>query len=47
MLWEVEADGREDLPVLIRDVFVDYVQERGTVTPELDGRIRPVGGEDR
>ena len=47
VLWEAGADVREDLPVLIRDVFVDYVQERGTVTPTLDGRIRPVGGEDR
>ncbi len=47
VLWEAGANAREDLPVLIRDVFVDYVQERGTVTPELDGRIRRVGGGRR
>ena len=47
VLWDAGANDREDLPVLIRDVFVDYVQERGTVTPTLDGRIRPAGGEDR
>ena len=44
VLWEAGANAREDLPVLIRDVFVDYVRARGTVTPTLDGRIRPVGG---
>lgn len=47
VLWEAGANVREDLPVLIRDVFVDYVKERGTVTPTLDGRIRPVAGDRR
>jgi len=47
VLWDAGANDREDLPVLIRDVFVDYVQELGTVSPTLDGRIRPVGGGRR
>ena len=47
VLWDVEADDREDLTVLIRDVFVDYVRGRGTVSPTLDGRIRPAGGARR
>ncbi len=44
VLWEPGAAPREDLTVLIRDVFVDYVRERGTVAPTLDGRIRPAAG---
>ena len=44
VLWEPRAAPREDLTVLIRDVFVDYVRERGTVAPTLDGRIRPAAG---
>jgi len=47
VLWEAGADARQDLPVLVRDVFVDYVRERGTVSPTLDGRIRRVGGGRR
>ena len=44
VLWEAEADAREDLDVLIRDVFVEYLRDRGTVSPTLDGRIRRTGG---
>lgn len=40
VLWEAGAQAREDLEVLIRDVFVAYLREQGTVTPLLDGRIR-------
>ena len=47
VLWEAEEGSREDLDILIRDVFVAYLQEVGTVTPTLDGRIRPAGGADR
>ena len=47
VLWQADTSAREDLAVLIRDVFAGYVQERGTVTPTLDGRIRPVGGDRR
>lgn len=44
VLWEPSAhEGREDMTVLIRDVFVDYLRERGVVSPELDGRIRREG----
>ena len=39
VLWEVGAQAREDLEVLIRDVFVAYLRERRTVNPTLDGRI--------
>lgn len=44
VLWEVEAGAREDLDILIRAAFVEYLREMGTVTPVLDGRIRRVGG---
>lgn len=40
VLWEAAAQRREDLDVLIRDVFVAYLGERNTVTPGLDGRVR-------
>ena len=44
VLWEPTAhEGREDVAALIRDVFVDYIRERGVVSPELDGRIRREG----
>lgn len=44
VLWEPSAhEDREDMTVLIRDVFVDYLRERGVVSPELDGRIRREG----
>ena len=50
VLWEAasgegreEGEGREDLAVLIRDVFVDYIRQRGVIHPELDGRIRREG----
>jgi 2',3'-cyclic-nucleotide 2'-phosphodiesterase (5'-nucleotidase family) len=32
--------SREDLPVLIRDILIDYVRRHGTLEPALDGRIR-------
>ena len=44
VLWEVEAAAREDLDILIRTAFVEYLAEVGTVTPVLDGRIRRAGG---
>jgi len=40
VLWEAGAQGREDLDVLIRDVFVAYLREHDTVPPTLDGRVR-------
>lgn len=40
VLWEAGAQAREDLDVLIRDVFVAYLRERDTVTPALDERVR-------
>ena len=43
VLWEVEAGAREDLDILIRAAFVEYLRERGTVAPVLDGRIRRAG----
>ena len=47
VLWEAEEGSREDLDILIRDVFVAYLQEVGTVTPTLDGRIRPAGDANK
>ena len=44
VLWEPEAAAREDLDILIRDAFVAYLRERGTVSPTLDGRIRRASG---
>ena len=41
VLWEAGPDAREDLEILIRDVFVTYLRTHGTVVPALDGRIRP------
>lgn len=43
VLWEVADDAREDLAVLIRDVFAEYVRERKVVRPNLDGRVRRRG----
>ena len=31
--------AREDLPVLIRDAFIDYVRYLGVIEPRLEGRI--------
>ena len=47
VLWEVEAGAREDLDILIRTAFVEYLAEMGTVTPVLDGRIRNADGAER
>ncbi len=47
VLWEVEVGAREDLDILIRSAFVEYLDEMGTVTPVLDGRIRSAGGAER
>lgn len=47
VLWEVEAGAREDLDILIRAAFVEYLGEMGTVAPVLDGRIRNAGGAER
>lgn len=46
VLWEVEPGAREELGILIRTAFVEYLRERGTVTPVLDGRIRDAGGPE-
>lgn len=40
VLWEAGPEAREDLDILIRDVFVRYLRTHGTVAPTLDGRIR-------
>ncbi len=47
VLWEPGPELREDLGILIRDVFVAYLRAQGTVSPALDGRIRPVPGQAR
>ncbi len=47
VLWESSARAREELDVLIRDLFVSYLRRRGTVTPLLDGRIRRREGGER
>lgn len=31
--------SREDLPVLLRDAFIDYVREKGVIREEIEGRI--------
>ncbi len=31
--------AREDLPVLLRDAFIDYVRHLGVIEPKLEGRI--------
>lgn len=46
VLWGVEAGAREDLDILIRTAFVEYLGEMGTVTPVLDGRIRNAGSTE-
>lgn len=38
-LWE--PVDRFELPVPLRDAFVTYFRQLGTLAPELDGRIRP------
>lgn len=43
VLWEAADGAREDLAVLIRDVFVEYVREQKVVRPNLDGRVRRRG----
>lgn len=51
VLWEAGTGAPEDLGILIRTAFVEYLAEMGTVTPVLDGRIRRAqgaeGGNDR
>ena len=47
VLWETEAGAREDLDILIRRAFVEYLGEMGTVAPVLDGRIRSAGSAER
>lgn len=43
VLWEVAPEDREELAVLIRDVFLEYVREQEVVSPKLDGRVRRRG----
>lgn len=38
-LWEPET--RTELPLTLRDAFLDYFRRLGTLAPELEGRIRP------
>jgi 2',3'-cyclic-nucleotide 2'-phosphodiesterase (5'-nucleotidase family) len=38
-LWE--PVDRFELPVPLRDAFVSYFRQQGTLAPQLDGRIRP------
>ena len=47
VLWEVERGAREDLDILIRTAFVEYLREKSAVTPILDGRIRNVEETER
>ena len=37
ILWSVTR--RRELPLLLRDAFIEYVHDRGTIDPQLDGRI--------
>ena len=37
------AKAREDLPVLIRDALVEFIRERGSIEPRLEGRITSGG----
>ncbi len=46
VLWEAGAQRREDLDILIRDVFVAYLRERDNVTPALDGRVRDADDDE-
>ena len=32
--------NRTDLPILLRDAFIEYIREKNTITPTLDGRIQ-------
>jgi 2',3'-cyclic-nucleotide 2'-phosphodiesterase (5'-nucleotidase family) len=34
-----EPMAREDLPILLRDAFIDFVRHLGIIEPELEGRI--------
>jgi 2',3'-cyclic-nucleotide 2'-phosphodiesterase (5'-nucleotidase family) len=34
-----EALEREDLPLLVRDAFIEYLRAAGTIEPRLEGRI--------
>jgi 2',3'-cyclic-nucleotide 2'-phosphodiesterase (5'-nucleotidase family) len=39
--YQVLADAvkRSDLGVLVRDAFIEYLRERGTIRPRIEGRI--------
>ncbi len=39
-LWE--PAGRQDLGVLLRDTYIRYIKNLGTIRPATDGRIRKV-----
>lgn len=34
--------NRVDIPLLLRDAFIEYVGDTKTITPTLDGRIQPI-----
>ena len=40
-LWQ--PVGREDLNMLLRDTFIEYIREKGTINPKPDGRIMVIG----
>jgi 2',3'-cyclic-nucleotide 2'-phosphodiesterase (5'-nucleotidase family) len=35
----LEALEREDLPLLVRDAFLEYIRQAGIIEPRMDGRI--------
>jgi 2',3'-cyclic-nucleotide 2'-phosphodiesterase (5'-nucleotidase family) len=40
----LSARSREDLPILIRDAFIAYIREHGSIEPRVEGRIT-MGGQ--
>lgn len=40
-LWQ--PAGREDLNMLLRDAFIEYIRAKGTITTQPDGRIMVIG----
>lgn len=45
ILWNVER--RRDLPLLIRDAFIDYVRATRRIEPAIEGRIRNLDADGR
>ncbi len=40
-LWD--PVGREDLNMLLRDAFIEYIRETKNINPQMEGRIRHTG----